>query len=130
MDIGNQLVNVTGGSGDAGTVLHMKGHTGVTRTMTTTEKVGKCTRDIGTMRTTTMATGETMIMIATIMITTIVITTTMTTMTTDRYALMRVELAFDNVLVPLRICPNTMSGRYIQYFRRIAAIARSCSARV
>jgi hypothetical protein len=96
MDIGNQLVNVTGGSRDAGTVLHMKGRTGVTRTMTTTEKVGKCTRDTGTMRTTTMATGETMIMIATIMIAiiaTIAITTTMTTMTTDRYARMRVEMA-------------------------------------
>jgi hypothetical protein len=86
MDIGNQLVTITGGSGDAGTGLPMKGHTGVIRTMTTTEKVGKCTRDIGTMRTTTMATdgtvrttimatGETMIVIATIMIT--------TTMTTD-----------------------------------------------
>src|ERR1700730_9315365 len=87
MDIGNQSVNVTGGSGDAGTLLHMKGHTGVIRIMTTTAKAGKCTRDIGTMRTTTMATGEAMIMIATIMIT--------TTMTTDRYAPMRVELAFD-----------------------------------
>ena len=74
MDIGNQLVTITGGSGDAGTALRMKGHTGVIRTMTTTEKVGKCTRDIGTMRTTTMATGETMIMIATIMITTTVTT--------------------------------------------------------
>ena len=90
MDIGNQLVTTTGGSGDAGTGLHMKGHTGVIRTMTTTEKAGKCTRDIGTMRTTTMATGETMIIIATIMIA--------TTMTTDRYAHMRVELAFDNLL--------------------------------
>src|ERR1700730_8906836 len=97
MDIGNQLVNVTGGSGDAGTVLHMKGHTGVIRIMTTTAKAGKCTRDIGTMRTTTMATGETMIMIAAIMIATIMITTTMTTMTIDHYALMRVELAFDNL---------------------------------
>jgi hypothetical protein len=37
------------------------------------------------MRTTTTATGETTIMIATIMV---------ATMTTDRYALMRVELAF------------------------------------
>ena len=58
--------------------------------MTTTEKAGKCTRDIGTIGTMTMATGETMIIIATIMIA--------TTMTTDRYALMRVELAFDNLL--------------------------------
>jgi hypothetical protein len=41
------------------------------------------------MRTTTTATGETMTMIATIMI---------VTMTTDRYALMRVELAFQNLL--------------------------------
>ena len=48
--------------------------------MNTTDKAGKCTRDTGTMRTTTMATGETMIM--TIMI---------TTMTTDHYALMRVR---------------------------------------
>jgi len=96
MDIGNQSVTTTGGSGDAGTGLHMKGHTGVIRIMTTTAKAGKCTRDIGTMRTTTMATGETMIMIATIMI-----TRTMTTMTTDHYALMRVELAFDNLLCNL-----------------------------
>jgi hypothetical protein len=85
MDIGNQLVIITGGSGDAGTVLPMKGHTGVIRIMTTTAKAGECTRDIGTMRTTTTATGETTIMIATIMV---------ATMTTDRYALMRVELAF------------------------------------
>ena len=86
MDIGNQLVTVTGGSGDAGTVLHMKGHTGAIRTTTTIAKAGECTRDIGTMRTTTMATdgtvrttimaaGETMIVIATIVI--------KTTMTTD-----------------------------------------------
>ena len=58
--------------------------------MTTTEKAGKCTRDIGTMRTTTTATGETMIMIATVVIT--------TTITTDHDALMRVELASHNVL--------------------------------
>src|SRR6202171_4919439 len=77
MDIGNQLVTVTGGSGDAGTVLHMKGHTGVIRIMTTTAKAGKCTRDIGTMKTTTTATRETMIMIATVVIT--------TTMTSDHY---------------------------------------------
>src|ERR1700730_3640042 len=96
MDIGNQWVTITGGCGDAGTGLHMKGRTGVIRIMTTTAKAGKCTRDIGTMRTTTMATGETMIMIATIMI-----TRTMTTMTTDHYALMRVELAFDNLLCNL-----------------------------
>jgi hypothetical protein len=48
--------------------------------MTTTAKAGECTKDIGTMRITTMATGET--------------TTMGATMTTDRYALMRVELAF------------------------------------
>lgn len=84
MDIGNPLVIITGGSGDAGTVLPMKGPTGVIRTMTTTEKAGECTRDIGTMRTTTTATGETTIMIGTIMI---------TTMTTNHYALIRVELA-------------------------------------
>ena len=75
--IGNQLVTITGGSGDAGTVLHMKGHTGLIRIMTTTAKAGKCTRDIGTMKTTTTATGETMIMIATVVIT--------TTMTSDHY---------------------------------------------
>jgi hypothetical protein len=73
MDIGNPLVTITGGSGDAGTVLHLKGHTGVIRIMTTTEKAGECTRDIGTMRITTTAIGETMIMIATIMIATIMI---------------------------------------------------------
>ena len=68
MDIGNRLVTITGGSGDAGTVLHMKGHTGAIRIMTTIAKAGECTRDIGTM---TMAAGETMIMIATIMIATV-----------------------------------------------------------
>ena len=77
-DIGNQLVHVIGGSGDAGTVLHMKGHTGVIRITTTTAKAGECTRAIGTMRTMTTATGETTI-IATIMITAIMITA----MTTD-----------------------------------------------
>ena len=77
-DIGNQLVHVTAGSGDAGIVLHTKGHTGVIRITTTTAKAGECTRAIGTMRTTTTATGETMI-IAIIMITAIMITA----MTTD-----------------------------------------------
>ena len=71
MDIGNRLVTITGGSGDAGTVLHMKGHTGAIRIMTTIAKAGECTRDIGTMRTTTMAAGETMITVATIMIATV-----------------------------------------------------------
>ena len=70
MDIGNQLVTITGGSGDAGTVLHMKGHTGAIRIMTTTEEAGNGMRDIGTTRITTMAIGATMVMIATIMITT------------------------------------------------------------
>ena len=56
-------------------VLHLKGRTGVIRTMTTTGKAGKCTKDIGTMRTTTTATGE--ITIATVMIT--------TNITTDHY---------------------------------------------
>ena len=88
MDIGNRLVTITGGSGDAGTVLHMKGHTGAIRTMTTTGKAGKCTRDIGTVRTTIRATGETMVMIGTIM----------TTTTTDHDSLMRIELAFHNLL--------------------------------
>ena len=45
--------------------------------MTTTEKAGKCTKDIGTMRTTTTATGETTSTIATVMIT--------TNITTDHY---------------------------------------------
>jgi hypothetical protein len=76
-DIGNQSVTNIGGSADAGSGLHLKGHTGVIRIMTTTERAGKCTRDIGTTRITTTATGETMIMIATIMIT--------TTITTDHY---------------------------------------------
>jgi hypothetical protein len=58
--------------------------------MTTTGKAGECMRDIGTMRTTTTATGETTIMIATVVIT--------TTITTDHDALMRVELAFHKVL--------------------------------
>src|SRR6266852_8683361 len=78
-DIGNPLVTITGGSEDAGIGLHMKGHTGVIRIMTTTEKAGKCTRDIGTVRTTTRAT-EAMVTIGTIMI---------TTMTTDHYSPMR-----------------------------------------
>jgi hypothetical protein len=69
-DIGNPLVTITGGSGDVGTDLPMKGHTGVIRITTTTEKAGKCMRDTGTMKTTTMATGETMIMTATITIVT------------------------------------------------------------
>ena len=73
-----------------GSVLHLKGLTGVIRTMTTTGRAGKCTRDTGTMRTTTTATGETTIMIATIVIT--------TTITTDHDALMRVELASHSVL--------------------------------
>ena len=60
----------------------MKGHTGAIRIMTTIAKAGECTRDIGTMRTTTMDAGETMIMTGTIM-----------TTTTDHYALMRVEVA-------------------------------------
>ena len=90
MDTGNQLVTTTGGCEDAGSVLHLKGHTGVIRIMTTTGKAGKCTRDTGTMRTTTTATGETTIMIATVVIT--------TTITTDHDALMRVEPAFHKVL--------------------------------
>jgi hypothetical protein len=89
MDIGNQLVTITGGSGGTGTGLHTKGRTGAIRTMTTIGKAGKCTRDIGTMKTTTTATGETMTMIGTIM---------NVTMTTDHYSLMRVELAFHNLL--------------------------------
>src|ERR1700732_1336697 len=68
--IGNQLVTITGGSGGAGNVLHLKGHTGVIRVTTTIAKAGKSTRDIGTVRITTTATGETMVTIATIMITT------------------------------------------------------------
>ena len=69
MDIGNRLGTITDGSGDAGTVLHMTGHTGVIRIMTTTEKAGECTRDTGTVRITTVATGDTIIMIATTMTT-------------------------------------------------------------
>jgi len=68
MDIGNPLVTITGGSRDAGNVLPMKGPTGAIRTMTTIAKAGECTRDIGTMRTTTTATGESMIVTTTIMI--------------------------------------------------------------
>jgi hypothetical protein len=70
MDIGNQWVSITGGSGDVGTGRPMKGHTGAIRIMTTIAKAGECTRDIGTMKTTTTAAGETMIMIGTIMTTT------------------------------------------------------------
>ena len=76
-DIGNQLVIITGGSGGAGTVLHMKAHTGAIRIMTTTEEAGNGMRDIGTTKITTMAIGATMVMIATIVIAT----------TTDQYAL-------------------------------------------
>ncbi len=87
MDIGSQLVTTTGGSGDAGTVLHLKGHTGVIRTMTTTGKAGECMRDIGTMRTTTTATGETTIMIANVVIT--------TTITTDLFCISPTALSRD-----------------------------------
>ena len=83
MDIGNQLVTITGGSGDAGTVLLMKEHTGVIRITTTIAKAGKYTRDIGTMRTTTMATGDTMIMNA------IIVAIMMIETTTDHYALFK-----------------------------------------
>jgi hypothetical protein len=69
-DIGNQWVTITGGSEDDGNVLLIKGHTGAIRTMTTTEKAGRCMRDIGTARITTTATGESMIMIVTIAIAT------------------------------------------------------------
>jgi hypothetical protein len=63
------MVIITSGFGDVGTVLPMKGHTGAIRITITTGKAGKCTRDIGTMRTTITATGETMIVITTTMIT-------------------------------------------------------------
>jgi hypothetical protein len=68
--IGNQLVTITGGSRGAGNVLLLKGHTGVIRITTTIAKAGKSTRDTGTVRITTTATGGTMVTIATIMITT------------------------------------------------------------
>jgi hypothetical protein len=68
MDIGNPLVTITGGSRDAGSGLPMQEPTGAIRTMTTIAKAGECTKDIGTMRTTTTATVETMIVTATIMI--------------------------------------------------------------
>src|ERR1700693_3541998 len=68
MDIGNALVTITGGSGDAGSGLPMREPTGAIRTMTTIAKAGECTKDIGTMRTTTTATVETMIVTTTIMI--------------------------------------------------------------
>ena len=87
MDIGNQLAIITGGSGDAGNVLPTKGHTGVIRTMTTTGKAGECMRDIGTMRTTTTATGETTIMIANVVIT--------TTITTDLFCISPTALSRD-----------------------------------
>src|ERR1700682_5390766 len=111
MDIGNQLVTVTGGSGDAGTVLHMKGHTGVIRIMTTTAKAGKCTRDIGTMRTTTMDTGENMIMSATIMIT--------TTITTDRFWHCARRTSFDSLLCG----PGNLLTVYLESARRGATVS-------
>ena len=46
----------------------MREPTGAIRTMTTIAKAGECTKDIGTMRTTTTATVETMIVTTTIMI--------------------------------------------------------------
>jgi hypothetical protein len=87
MDIGSQLVTTTGGSGDAGTVLPLKGHTGAIRIMTTIAKAGECMRDIGTMRTTTTATGETTIMIANVVIT--------TTITTDLFCTSPTALSRD-----------------------------------
>ena len=56
-DIGNPWVTVTGGCGDTGSVLHLKVPTGRIRITTTIAKGGCCTKDIGTARTTTTATG-------------------------------------------------------------------------
>ena len=72
MDIGNPLVTITGGSGDAGTVLPMKGHTGVIRITTTIAKAGNGTKGIGTARTTTTAIGAIMIVGGGMVITTTV----------------------------------------------------------
>ena len=57
------MVVIISGCGDAGIVRRLKGLNGAIRTMTTTRKAGKCTKDIGTMKTTITATGETMIVI-------------------------------------------------------------------
>ena len=59
--IGRQLVTITSGFGDTGSVLRLKEHTGPIRITTTIAKAGKCTKDIGTTRTTTATTGATMI---------------------------------------------------------------------
>jgi hypothetical protein len=58
-DIGRQLGAITGGSGDTGSVLRLKAHTGPIRITTTIAKAGNCTKDIGTARTTTATTGAT-----------------------------------------------------------------------
>jgi len=60
-DIGDPLVTTTGGCGDIGSVLRLKELTGRIRTTTTTGKVGNGTKDTGTVRTTTMTIGGTMI---------------------------------------------------------------------
>jgi hypothetical protein len=52
---------VTSGSGGIGSVLSWRAHTGHTHITITIAKAGKCTKDIGTAKTTPTATGEIMI---------------------------------------------------------------------
>jgi len=59
--IGLRRVTTTSGFGDIGNVLRLKGHAGRIRTTTTTTKAGNGTKDIGAVRTTTMAAGANMI---------------------------------------------------------------------
>lgn len=72
-DIGRQPGAITGGSGDTGSVLRLKARTGPIRITTIIAKAGNCTKDIGTARTTTATTGETM---GTVITTTTVMSTT------------------------------------------------------
>ena len=59
--IGRRRVVAINGCGDTGSVLHSKGPIGAIRITTTIAKVSNSTKDIGTGRTTTTATGRIMI---------------------------------------------------------------------
>ena len=70
--IGYRQLIVTSGSGDIGSVLRLKEHTGRIRTMTTIAKAGNITKDIGTARTMTTAIGASMAMVGAMVSTTTV----------------------------------------------------------